>query len=45
MLDDADINKTITGTSTTDENYYRGNLAGTYESKTQILSAQVNWKF
>ncbi|OGI40886.1 MAG: hypothetical protein A2140_00480 [Candidatus Muproteobacteria bacterium RBG_16_62_13] len=39
--DKVDINKRTTDT----ENTYRGNLSGTYDATTHILSAQLNWMF
>ncbi|MBI3899465.1 MAG: outer membrane protein transport protein [Gammaproteobacteria bacterium] len=43
MIDDADINKTAA--SSTSENFFRGNLQGTYESSINIVSVQGRWSF
>ncbi|MFP5349445.1 MAG: outer membrane protein transport protein, partial [Gammaproteobacteria bacterium] len=42
-VDDAAINKTAGAPGS--ENFLRGSLVGTYEANTQILGAQLNWKF
>ena len=41
-VDDAEIDKVAT---TTNENFLRGNLSGTYEASVNILSAQASWQF
>ncbi|HKQ30689.1 MAG TPA: outer membrane protein transport protein, partial [Burkholderiales bacterium] len=43
MVDDADINK-VAGASGT-ENFFRGNLVGTYDADVNILSVQGTWSF
>ena len=42
-VDDAAINKNAGAPG--NENFLRGSLVGNYEANTQILSAQLNWKF
>lgn len=42
-INDASVNKSVSSTS--DEDFLRGNFAANYESKTQILSAQGRWTF
>lgn len=43
-IDDANINKSA-GASTANENFFRGNLAASYEADVNILSAQARWAF
>lgn len=43
-VDDASIRKSA-GTDPNGEDFLRGSLVGSYEANTQILSAQLNWKF
>lgn len=42
-VDDAAINKSAGAPG--NENFLRGSLVGSYEANTQILGAQLNWKF
>lgn len=43
-VDDTQINKSA-GTVPTGENYFRGNLAGNFQSKIDVFSVQAKWIF
>lgn len=43
-IDDADISKSA-GTSSANENFFRGNLTASYEADVNILSAQARWTY
>ena len=45
FIDDPDINKTIAVQNTTDENFLRGALKGTYDASGDIISVNFNLAF